>query len=388
MAELKPPVVLHIATDFPDGLGGDTTKAVKNLIDATAQELQHQVVSVRRVKKPSWKLEDVSPELVRLRFFSPPLGLMSNLMMLFVSLWLWRRLKHRNVQVIHAHKLTTDGSLGYFLSLWTGWPLVISVRGDTDSRFIRYKPFSHWLFKRVIHHARHVFWVSAWACDSISSRLHTMDLKGKYSLLPNIVHIHSRALAAAEPTSEAAPFVFIGKLAEAEKKGLWLVIDALVALRDMGIKATLDVYGGGSEAAIKELEQKVSTLGLDDQVCYLGKVAQQQLGLALPNYTALVMPSRNETFGMVYVEALFSGIPVIGCRCSGIDGHLSDDKKYLAQVERSHPEALVDTMKYMMVERQSLLQQLQADLDNGVLEVFKEPNIAKHYVDTMCAVVR
>lgn len=36
----------------------------------------------------------------------------------------------------------------------------------------------------------------------------------------------------------------------------------------------------------------------------------------------MALPGRNETFGMVYVEALFAGIPVLHGRDTGIDGYL------------------------------------------------------------------
>jgi glycosyltransferase involved in cell wall biosynthesis len=36
----------------------------------------------------------------------------------------------------------------------------------------------------------------------------------------------------------------------------------------------------------------------------------------------LAMPSHNETFGMVYTEALFAGVPVLYSKSTGIDGYL------------------------------------------------------------------
>lgn len=42
----------------------------------------------------------------------------------------------------------------------------------------------------------------------------------------------------------------------------------------------------------------------------------------LPRALALALPSRNETFGMVYTEALFAGVPILYSRGTGIDGHL------------------------------------------------------------------
>src|SRR6202012_2399210 len=40
--------------------------------------------------------------------------------------------------------------------------------------------------------------------------------------------------------------------------------------------------------------------------------------------TALVLPSHHETFGMVYVEALFAGVPILYSKGTGIDGFLHD----------------------------------------------------------------
>ena len=42
----------------------------------------------------------------------------------------------------------------------------------------------------------------------------------------------------------------------------------------------------------------------------------------LPSYGAMCLPSHNETFGMVYVEALLSGVPILYSRGTGIDGFL------------------------------------------------------------------
>ena len=343
--------------------------------------------------------------------------------MFFVSLWLFWRVRQCKVDVIHAHKLTTDGPLGYFLSLWSGWPLVVSVRGDTDSRFIRYKPFSHFLFRRILQRARHVFWVSAWAQQPISQRLRLRSECLQQSLLPNIVTLPAVASPAVslsgmtdeelgtvtptpkpatpepttlEPTtlepetpesitSEPASFVFIGKLSEADKKGLWRVLEAMASLRERGVSACLDVYGAGNEAMIQQLEQRTASLQLTGSVRYLGKVSQQELSQVLPTYTALVMPSRNETFGMVYIEALFSGIPVIGCRYSGVDGYLPADTAYARQVLCEEPNALACAMNEMLQHSVALKQELHRDAQAGALDLFTKPRIAAAYVDTLCS---
>jgi glycosyltransferase involved in cell wall biosynthesis len=41
----------------------------------------------------------------------------------------------------------------------------------------------------------------------------------------------------------------------------------------------------------------------------------------LSQYNAFIMPTTNETFGMVYIEALSAGIPIIYSKEQGIDGY-------------------------------------------------------------------
>ena len=40
----------------------------------------------------------------------------------------------------------------------------------------------------------------------------------------------------------------------------------------------------------------------------------------LNGYTALVLPTLRETFGMVYIEALFAGVPILYSQDRGVDG--------------------------------------------------------------------
>jgi|GEM_PF-989848 len=379
MSQTKP-VVLHVVSDFPDHLGLDSTRAVANLLESSRKDVtSHRIVSFHRLKKLRWTLDDSNPELIRLQFFSPPKGILSNLMLLLMSFWLFFRLRHTHIDLVHAHKLTTDGPLGYFLSLWLSCPLVISVRGDTDSRFVHYKPFSHWLFRRILEKASHVFWVSGWARKPLLQRLmsnqRAESILAKSSLLPNIVKINPVSHAVVAECSETPRFLFVGKLGQAEKKGLWRVLQAL---SDMD-GACLDVYGKGTDAEVAALTQQVALRGLENRVFYRGTVSQQALSAQMPGYTALVMPSRDETFGMVYVEALLNGLPAIGCQNSGIDGYLNDSRQYMVSVNIDEPTELVEAMVMIARQHSRLVAELSEDIQQGALDIFNTDCIAAHY---------
>ena len=70
------------------------------------------------------------------------------------------------------------------------------------------------------------------------------------------------------------------------------------------------------------MRRLITAAGLEGRVRLRGRLANADFLAELPTALALALPSRNETFGMVYTEALFAGVPILYSRGTGIDGHL------------------------------------------------------------------
>jgi glycogen synthase len=113
------------------------------------------------------------------------------------------------------------------------------------------------------------------------------------------------------------PYVlFVGRLAS--NKGLPTLVDAFAPLARAHADATLVVAGadGGMRPA---LEAQVARAGLADRVRFLGHVDDERLlADAYRGARALVLPSEYEAFGLVLLEALAQGTPVIASRVGGI----------------------------------------------------------------------
>ena len=86
----------------------------------------------------------------------------------------------------------------------------------------------------------------------------------------------------------------------------------------------LDVIGWSTPATMDKLQRLVRRVGAATAVQFLGVLPHEGVLRAIPRYGAMVLPARNETFGMVYVEALLSGVPILYTAGSGIDGYLDD----------------------------------------------------------------
>src|SRR5439155_941818 len=105
-------------------------------------------------------------------------------------------------------------------------------------------------------------------------------------------------------------------------KGLETLLDAVARLRAHGSGARLVIVGGeadepvdGHEAAIR---QRVDGLGLRDAVRFVGAQPQEALRDYYVAADVTVLPSYYESFGMVALEAMACGSPVIGSRVGGL----------------------------------------------------------------------
>ena len=105
-------------------------------------------------------------------------------------------------------------------------------------------------------------------------------------------------------------------------KGHDLTLRAFRALLDKGYSVNLKLIGNGrSEAELKAL---VSELGLSAAVEFTGTVPYKEVGRLMQMSDIFVLPSWNEALGCVYLEAMASGLPAIGCYGNGIDEVIED----------------------------------------------------------------
>ncbi len=96
-------------------------------------------------------------------------------------------------------------------------------------------------------------------------------------------------------------------------KGIDLNLEALAKIRQGLPKLDWEyrIIGDGPERA--RLESKASELGIADRVSFLGRLDHEQTLSAIADCDVFSLPSWGENFGIVYLEAMGRGRPVIGC---------------------------------------------------------------------------
>lgn len=98
-------------------------------------------------------------------------------------------------------------------------------------------------------------------------------------------------------------------------KGYHVLIDAFARAFDGSPEVVLDIGGTGPER--RRLERAIRTLGLGDRVTLLGELNRTEVRDALWHAHAFVHPSFFETFGIVLVEAMATGCPVVATASGG-----------------------------------------------------------------------
>ena len=86
--------------------------------------------------------------------------------------------------------------------------------------------------------------------------------------------------------------------------------------------ATLEIGGEGKER--KNLERLIKKLNAQDKIKLLGQKTQEEIYKSMKNSSVFVLASKNETFGMVYLEAMSNGCIVLCPENSGMAGYIKD----------------------------------------------------------------
>lgn len=126
-------------------------------------------------------------------------------------------------------------------------------------------------------------------------------------------------LAASGLNPQAPTILFVGGMDRAHFfKGVPVLLDALTIVKNGGLLVQALLVGDGDLRA--EFEARAQGLGIMDRVRFLGQVDDANLPAVYNAADLLVLPSttRGEAFGMVILEAMASGLPVIATDLPGV----------------------------------------------------------------------
>ena len=154
-------------------------------------------------------------------------------------------------------------------------------------------------------------------------------------VLPNVVDESRFPLTVPVP---GPGFTFFTLASLVPRKGVGVLLQALARMRHLHV--SLNIGGDGPERA--PLQTQAAHLGLGQRVRFLGALAPEQVPQQHAASDAFVLASFEETFGVVLVEALMSGRPVVATRCGGPEDIVHEGNGWL--VPPGDPAALAAAM--------------------------------------------
>ncbi|MFQ7742975.1 MAG: glycosyltransferase [Odoribacter splanchnicus] len=220
--------------------------------------------------------------------------------------------------IVHAH-FTGMGAITSVLKIKYRLPFVVTEHGSNMNRdIIGLKDI--FLGNLAYNNVDQLISVSSSLQKHIGKNFGVKSV-----VIPNIVDVTN--IMRSPVPHEIFTFISIGNLIEG--KGFDLLIKAFKIFKDRPIR--LLIIGEGEQRAF--LNTLIADLGLEKQVVLLGLKSRQEISAYLNGSDVFILASRGETFGVVYIEALLAGLPVIATKCGGPEDFVNDTNGLLIECE-------------------------------------------------------
>jgi glycosyltransferase involved in cell wall biosynthesis len=276
------------------------------------------VVAVQPLHRAKEGSNAIAPIAAWVRYPSIPsgIGLASAGAFLYASLISQIRKLHRSqpIDLIHAHAALPCGHAAVLLSRELRIPYVVSVHGLDAFFDNQVRGFAGAWCKRVAQFvyrsASRVICIS----DKVSRQVgDSAAVAANTRVIYNSVD--TKTFCPASSDSLPHTILSVGNLIPI--KGHELLLRALGCVLPRYPYISCEIIGDGSEH--QRLARLAHECNLADKVRFLGRQSRKQVADAMHRCVLFALPSRYEALGCVYLEAMSTEKPVIGCRGQGID---------------------------------------------------------------------
>lgn len=259
---------------------------------------------------------------------------------------LWQKyMLNQKVDIIHAHCAVWAGYAAMKMSERTGIPYVVT---EHATLFQLHKndisTSNHAVIRQVFQQAARVICVSRAFAKLLSEYREDIDVIG------NVVECDKFYPVERKRTDKKFQFLtvcYMQEEAQLYKKGIDILLKAWKELHQKNPECQL-VIGGGGQAQHKAVEwcQKYD---ITDSVEFIGNLSREGVVERMQQCDCFVLPSRYETFGVVYIEAMACGKPVIAVQNGGPDDFVKEFNGIL--IEPEQVMELVHAMEKILTQK-------------------------------------
>ena len=259
------------------------------------------------------------------------------------------------IKIIHAHWLVPQGLLAVILKIFLKVDVIVSIHGSDI--FLSKYPIMRLVNRFVIQHADVV---TANSSATKAEALKIVKNKDVYVIPMGVdTNYFVPVTSSYEFESRLIRLLYVGRLID--WKGVVYLIRSIPMIKKGGVNVKLTIVGDGTQK--NELMALVRELRLEDSVKFVGEVAHEETLKYYQSSDLLVVPSiikssgETEGLGVVILEAMSCGLPVVGSRVGGIVDIIQDGVNGF-MVDQKKPEKIADVVlefvKYVPDERLKL----------------------------------
>lgn len=270
-----------------------------------------------------------------------------------------KKVRELGIDIIHVHHPAITGNMALFLRRKTGIPVIFTYHTRYEEylhyivgleKFEQYTGFFNWYLKKFSN-----------CCDmliaptkGIRDYLLEKEIDTPIGILPTGIPAESY-----EPDASAvekiraeylqgADYLFCTVSRLAEEKNLIFQLEGLAVLKQMLAVAGKTfrhlIIGEGPQR--KELCKKIRELGLQEQVLLVGTVPNVQMKNYQRAADLFLFTSKSETQGIVLLEAMAAGTPVVAVNATGVCDIVEDGKNGYRTKEDAY--AWAERIAYLM----------------------------------------
>lgn len=237
--------------------------------------------------------------------------------------------------IIHAH-FYSIAAIASILKRKFKIPLVVTEHSSKLNRnILEISGLDVKLARKAYQNADRVVAVSNALARNLKNNLNVDAV-----VIHNIVDV-SRFQYVKRTQKSGFTFISIGNLIEL--KGFDLLVEAFAEAFKDDKSVKLNIVGAGPEK--EKLQHIVNQYDLNNNIVLLDEVGRDKLKVLYPESDAFVLASKSETFGVVFIEAMATGLPVIATDCGGPSDFVNEQNGYLIPV--NDKKSLVDALMKM-----------------------------------------
>jgi 1,4-alpha-glucan branching enzyme len=255
-------------------------------------------------------------------------------------------LNELNGDIIHAHGLGRFPTFLWWVSKSKRKPFVITTHSDAGRQRLSKRIFDSIIPRLTIHNADAIIALSRHEKNYL---LRLGVEENRITVIPNGVDLNEMEKFRKNAMHLPGTVVFAGRM-DIQHKGLDILLQALsILVHRRHIKAKLYLAGPEVDSSYSKLCRLAQQYDVFSDMVILGALKRDSLLKLISGATLLVLPSRIEPFGIVILEAMALGTPVVAAAVGAIPEVLGGGRLGIL-VKPEDPYSLADGMQEILLD--------------------------------------